>query len=122
MDTFAHETVAKHHNPSANEGCLPDGTISITFLTCTVNAPLGTDKAKEWAGLHHVGFWADDVSTTRDDWEAAGGTWIMGRVAESEDAFYDLKYRKSGGNIFNISLTDGHSVVTGGPGDGTNST
>ena len=67
MDVFAHETVAKHHNPRANGSCLPDGTISITFLTCTVNAPRGADKAKEWTGLHHVGFWADDVSSTRDD-------------------------------------------------------
>ncbi len=46
----------------------------------------------------------------------------MGRVAESEYAFYDLKYRKLGGNIFNIALTDGHSVVKGGPGDGTTPT
>jgi methylmalonyl-CoA/ethylmalonyl-CoA epimerase len=67
MDSFEHETVAKHHNPGANGGCLSDGTISITFLTCTVNAPRGADKAKEWTGLHHVGFWADDVSSTRDD-------------------------------------------------------
>ena len=35
----------------------------------------------------------------------------MGRVAESEDALYDLKYMKSGGNTFNIAHNDGHSVV-----------
>jgi len=122
MDAFGLEKVTKYHNPRANGGCLPDGTISITFLTCTVNAPRGADKAKEWTGLHHVGFWAEDVSATRDDWEAAGGAWIMGRVAESEDALYDLKHMKSGGNIFNIAHNDGHSVVKGGPGDGTNPT
>ena len=89
----------------------PTAPISITFLTYTVNAPRGADKAKEWTGLHHVGFWAEDVSATRDDWEAAGGAWIMGRVAESEDALYDLKYMKSGRNTFNIAHNDGHSVV-----------
>ena len=118
MDAFGLEKVGESHNPTADGVYLSDGTISIAFLKYKVDAPLGDGKSRDWTGLHHIGFWADDVQETCRDAEAAGGNWMMGEVAEGEGAFYEVKYTDPDGNIFDITHNGWRGAVKDGPGDG----
>jgi len=103
MNAFGLEKVGEGQNPTADGVYLSDGTISLAFLRYKVDAPLGAGKTKDWTGLHHIGFWADDTDETCRAAEAAGGTWMAGEVAEGEGAFFEVKYTDPDGNIFDVT-------------------
>lgn len=103
INAFGLEKVGASQNPTADGVYLSDGTISLALLRYKVNEPLGPGRTKEWTGLHHIGFWADDTDETCRDAEAAGATWLAGEVAKGEGAFFEVKYTDPDGNIFDIT-------------------
>ena len=52
---------------------LTDGTISLSILHYVLDDAAGVEKGASFTGLHHIGFEVDDVETTADLVEAAGG-------------------------------------------------
>ena len=97
------EKVGESNNPTADGVYLSDGTISLALLRYKSDEPVGKGRTKDWVGLHHIGFWADDTDETCRDAEAAGATWLAGEVSEGEGAFYEVKYADPDGNIFDIT-------------------
>ena len=63
---------------------------------------VGEGKDKDWFGLHHFGFWVDDVEQTRKDVEEAGGDWFMGAM-EGDNVFVEVKFTDPNGNIFDVT-------------------
>ncbi|MEK9693716.1 MAG: hypothetical protein VW235_12380, partial [Rhodospirillaceae bacterium] len=61
----------------------------------------------EYVGLHHIGFWVDDIREAEKKVEDAGGQYLMGRPEENDgdmkDTFYEEKYRDPNGVIFDIT-------------------
>ena len=117
MQAFGLEKVGESHNPTADGVYLSDGTVNIAFLRYKDDAPLGDGKTKDWFGLHHIGFWADDAHEACRDAEAAGGTWLRGEVAEGDGAFYEVKYTDPNGNVFDITHNGWTGATKDGPGD-----
>ena len=82
---------------------------------------MGEGKTKDWFGVHHFGFWVDDVKETQKQIEDAGGTWFMGEM-EGDNVFYELKFSDPNGTIFDITHNgwsgarkDGHRPRTPSP-------
>ena len=59
-------------------------------------------SGKILVGIHHIGFWVDDVAATRKTMEAAGGSYWMGEPAAG-DGFYEVKYRDPNGVVVDIT-------------------
>jgi catechol 2,3-dioxygenase-like lactoylglutathione lyase family enzyme len=56
---------------------LTDGVVNLAILHFKSDeASQGTGK--DFVGLHHIGFWVDDVIASGQQARAAGATWIMG--------------------------------------------
>lgn len=58
------------------------------------------ERGKDWEGIHHIGFWVDDLEETEKKIEAAGGKYFQGRPTEkAPSTFYEMKFRDPHGVI-----------------------
>ena len=80
-----------------------DGVVNMALLKYKSDEMAGEDRGKDYVGLHHLGFWVDDVEESRQAIERAGGKYWMGEVAEQGNAFYEVKFRDPNNVIFDIS-------------------
>ena len=102
MSAFAMEKVTSVKADLADGVYLTDGTINVALLRYKDDRPMGEGKTKDWFGVHHFGFWVDDVKETQKQIEAAGGKWFMGEM-EGDNVFYELKFADPDGAIFDIT-------------------
>ena len=102
MAAFGMEKVTSVKADLADGVYLTDGTINVALLRYKDDAPMGEGKTKDWFGVHHFGFWVDDVKESQKQIEAAGGTWFMGEM-EGDNVFYELKFADPNGTIFDIT-------------------
>jgi len=59
-------------------------------------------QGKDYEGLHHLGFWVDDIEHAKHRVEQSGATWFMGEVAD-DTTFYEVKYHTPDGTMFDIT-------------------
>jgi len=102
MSAFGMEKVTSVKADLADGVYLTDGTINVALLRYKDDAPMGEGKTKDWFGVHHFGFWVDDVKESQKRIEAAGGKWFMGEM-EGDNVFYELKFSDPNGTIFDIT-------------------
>lgn len=102
MSAFGMEKVTSVKADLADGVYLTDGTINVALLRYKDDAPMGEGKTKDWFGVHHFGFWVDDVKESQKRIEAAGGKWFMGEM-EGDNVFYELKFADPNGTIFDIT-------------------
>ena len=102
MAAFGMEKVTSVKADLADGVYLTDGTINVALLRYKDDAPMGEGKTKDWFGVHHFGFWVDDVKESRKQIEEAGGKWFMGEM-EGDNVFYELKFADPNGTIFDIT-------------------
>lgn len=83
---------------------LSDGVVNLALCRYNADAPAGK-VGKDYVGLHHIGFWVEDVEETKRNIEAAGGTYWMGEVPEdrSQNVFYEVKYHDINGVVVDIT-------------------
>jgi lactoylglutathione lyase len=81
---------------------LTDGTMNVALIN-RGGRPLGWEKDELFYGIDHFGMWVDDVAAAQAKIEAAGGTYVMGAQADVPNAFYEIKYRDTLGNLFDIT-------------------
>ena len=62
----------------------------------------GAERGLDFVGIHHIGFWVDDVAATRKAMEDAGGNHWMGEP-EAGGGFYEVKYRDPNGVVVDIT-------------------
>jgi len=100
---FDMKRVGKTNSPIANGVYVSDGTITVALL----NFKNDDQGPREYVGLHHIGFWVDDIREAEKKVEDAGGQYLMGRPEENDgdmkDTFYEEKYRDPNGVIFDIT-------------------
>lgn len=58
--------VGRTDSPLATEVYLPDGVVCLALLKYKTDAAAGADRGKNYVGVHHIGFWVDDVATQAD--------------------------------------------------------
>ncbi len=114
MSAFGMEKVTSVKADLADGVYLTDGTINVALLRYKDDRPMGEGKTKDWFGVHHFGFWVDDVKETQKQIEAAGGKWFMGEM-EGDNVYYELKFADPNGTIFDITHTGWGGARKDGP-------
>lgn len=99
------EQVGETDSPVARGVYLSDGTICLAILHF---------KTGEWAGgqgkgIHHIGFWVDDIDKTGEAIEKKGGRYFAGRPSEKDGdvsrTHFEVKYYDPNGILFDLSET-----------------
>jgi catechol 2,3-dioxygenase-like lactoylglutathione lyase family enzyme len=79
---------------------LTDGVVNLAILHFKSDeASQGTGR--DFVGLHHIGFWVDDVVAAGQQARAAGATWIMGDPNNPDG--YEVKHTDLSGIIFDVA-------------------
>jgi catechol 2,3-dioxygenase-like lactoylglutathione lyase family enzyme len=84
---------------------LTDGTINMALLNYK-NDEMAGHRGKDFVGIHHMGFWVDDVDQARQNIEASGGSYWMGEVprnADNTNVFYEVKFHDPNGIVVDVS-------------------
>ena len=108
--------VGTTNSPLATGVYVTDGVITLALLKYKTDKYAGyvegeDERGKDFIGLHHIGFWVDDLNQAEKQVEAAGGKYLMGRPeSDALDTFYEEKYRDPNGVIFDISHLGWHGT------------
>ena len=94
------EEVTELDGPLAEGVFLTDGVVNLAILHFKSDeAAQGTGK--DFVGIHHIGFWVDDVVEQGKIARNAGATWIMGDPNNPDG--YEVKHTDLSGIIFDIA-------------------
>jgi methylmalonyl-CoA/ethylmalonyl-CoA epimerase len=104
IQSFGMKKVGETDSTLARGVYVSDGVINVALLNYKTDWAAGEDRGKEFYGIHHMGFWVDDIEQAKADVEKAGGTYMMGEVPVKGNTFYEVKYRDPNGVV--IDLTD----------------
>ena len=102
MQAFGMTKVGETDWTNARGVYLTDGVINLALLNYKTDEAAGAERGRDFVGLHHIGFWVDDVGAARKATEAAGGRYWMGEVADG-GGFYEIKYRDPNGVVVDIT-------------------
>lgn len=86
-----------------------DGVITVALLAYKTDEWAGyvegeDERGKEFEGIHHMGFWVDDLPETEEKIEGAGGKYFQGRPSGPEPTtFYEMKFRDPNGIILDVT-------------------
>jgi len=103
MKSFGMTKIGETDSILARGVYLSDGVINVALLNYKTDEAAGEDRGCHFYGLHHLGFWVDDIGQSRRDVEAAGATYWMGEVPPGGNTFYEVKYRDPNGVVFDLS-------------------
>jgi methylmalonyl-CoA/ethylmalonyl-CoA epimerase len=118
QEAFGLQKVGETDSSLARGVYLSDGTVTIALLNYKTDEAAG-ERGRDYVGLHHIGFWVDEIKSARAQCEAAGGSYYMGEVPVKGNIFYEVKYKDPVGVI--CDLTDhgwGGASKDGGASDG----
>ncbi len=90
-------------SPLASGVYLSDGTVCLALLNYKNDESAGLDKGKDYVGVHHIGFWCDDLDAQSDRITSEGGTFFMDLPIAKDSLYYEKKFRDPNGVIFDIS-------------------
>ena len=102
MRVFGMQKVGETDWENARGVYLSDGVINLALLDYKTVEAAGAERGCDFVGIHHIGFWVDDVAATRKAIEAEGGHYWMGETAEG-GGFYEVKYRDPNGVVVDIT-------------------
>jgi catechol 2,3-dioxygenase-like lactoylglutathione lyase family enzyme len=102
MRVFGMQKVGETDWENARGVYLSDGVINLALLDYKTVEAAGAERGREFVGIHHIGFWVDDVAVTRKAIEAEGGRYWMGETVEG-GGFYEVKYRDPNGVVVDIT-------------------
>ena len=103
MKTFGMTEAGRTESPIASGVYLTDGTMCLALLNYKTDEAAGKERGKEYVGVHHVGFWVDDLEAQGKSIEDNGGSFFLDLPIEKESLYYEKKYRDPNGIIFDIS-------------------
>ncbi len=98
---FDMKRVGATDSPLAKGVYVSDGVITMALLNFKTDA----QGPRDFVGLHHIGFWVDELREAEQKVEKAGGEYLMGRPEEGDTStmFYEEKYRDPNGVIVDIT-------------------
>jgi methylmalonyl-CoA/ethylmalonyl-CoA epimerase len=82
---------------------LSDGVICLALLNYKTDEAAGKERGKDYVGVHHVGFWVDDLDDSEKSIEDGGGTFFLDLPEAKDTLYYEKKFRDPDGIIFDIS-------------------
>ena len=101
----------------ASVAYLSDGVMSLALIEYKADTAAGKatspkNEGKEFVGLHHLGFWVNNIEGTKEVLEENGGQYMLGEVSVNTDddpGYYAIKYPDPNNVIVDIT----HSGWTG---------
>jgi methylmalonyl-CoA/ethylmalonyl-CoA epimerase len=102
MKVFGMKKVGETDWENARGVYLSDGVVNLALLNYRTVEAAGADRGCDFIGIHHIGFWVDDVAATRKAMEAAGARYWMGEPVAG-GGFYEVKYRDPNGVVVDIT-------------------
>jgi catechol 2,3-dioxygenase-like lactoylglutathione lyase family enzyme len=103
IKTFGMTEAGRTESPIASGVYLTDGTMCLALLNYKTDEAAGKERGKDYVGVHHVGFWVDDLEAQGKSIEDNGGSFFLDLPIEKESLYYEKKYRDPNGIIFDIS-------------------
>ena len=103
MKVFGLKKVGETDWENARGVYLSDGVMNLALLHYKTEAAAGT-RGRGFVGLHHFGFWVDDVAAQRGTIEAQGGRHWMGEPKEG-GGYYEVKFHDPDGVVVDITAT-----------------
>ena len=79
---------------------LTDGVVNLALLKFKTDAA-SQGTGKDFVGIHHIGFWVDDVVEQGNIVRNTGAKWIMGDPNNPDG--YEVKHTDLSGIIFDIA-------------------
>ena len=105
---FGMEEVGQTDSPLARGVYLTDGTINLACLRFKADRWAGED-GKAYRGIHHMGFWVDDVEGADQAIRNAGGVHFAGRPKDAEgdlsNTHYEEKYHDPNGIMVEVTAS-----------------
>ena len=98
-EAFDMKRVGETDSELAQGVYVSDGVITVALLKYKTDEWAGKvpgvdERGKDYVGLHHLGFWVDDLDEAERKIEDAGGRYFMGRPeADEPSTFYEMKFR-----------------------------
>jgi len=102
MRVFGMKKVGETDWENARGVYLSDGVINLALLNYKTVDAAGAERGVDYVGIHHLGFWVDDLAQTREAIEAQGGRYWMGE-AVAGGGFYEVKYCDPNGVVVDIT-------------------
>jgi methylmalonyl-CoA/ethylmalonyl-CoA epimerase len=97
---FDMKRVGARESSLANGVFISDGVVTVALL----NFKTDSQGPRDFVGLHHIGFWVDDIREAEEKVEKAGAQYLMGRPeGDKGSVFYEEKFRDPNGVIFDIT-------------------
>ena len=96
------KVVGEANSATATGVYLSDGTISLALLKYRTDEAAG-ERGKDYVGVHHVGFWVDDLADQSRRVEENGAKIFLDVPAAKTTEYYEKKYRDPDGIIFDIT-------------------
>ena len=103
MRVFGMRKVGETDWENARGVYLTDGVMNLALLDYKTEYAAG-ERGCNFVGLHHIGFWVDEINQACQDVKDAGGEYFLGDVPEQGNKFYEVKYFDPNGVM--IDLTD----------------
>lgn len=101
MKAFGLKKVGETDWANASGVYLSDGVVNLALLKYKTEEAAGS-RGREFVGVHHIGFWVEDVEAARERVEAAGAKHWMGEPTEG-GGFYEVKFHDPQGVPFDIT-------------------
>jgi methylmalonyl-CoA/ethylmalonyl-CoA epimerase len=101
-DALGMKVVGEANSATATGVYLSDGTISLALLKYRTDEAAG-ERGKDYVGVHHVGFWVDDLAAQSRLVEESGAKLFLDVPAAKTTEYYEKKYRDPDGIIFDIT-------------------
>lgn len=101
---FDMQEVGRTDSPLAKGIYLSDGDLNVAILNFKTDAAADRDDGLGPVfGLHHCGFWVEDIEEVRRRLESAGATHRQNRQAAATTAFFEEKWKGPDGVMLDIA-------------------
>ncbi len=101
---FEMQEVGRTDSPLATGVYLSDGTLNMAILNFKNEAAADRDDGMGPVfGLHHCGFWVEDIEEVRKKLEAAGASHRANRSAAATTSFFEEKWKGPDGVMLDIA-------------------
>ena len=112
IDAFGLTKTASINTPIVSGCFLTDGTINLAILDFKNDEIAGTERGKDWTGIHHIGFEVENLEEIAEKLAVAGGSprddinQALGiGLGSGQHGNAEVRYSGPDGVTFDISQT-----------------
>ena len=112
VEVFGMTQLSSIETPIVSGAFLTDGTINLAILDFKNDQVAGTERGKNWSGIHHIGFEVENLEDIAQKLAAAGGSprddinQALGMgLGSGHHGNAEVRYSGPDGVMFDVSQT-----------------